>query len=156
MNMNNYPHVSIAENGRLCSMGQHRPGFPRVLYDALLHLGYNGDVPVYRSRMSMAHGMDRCEISVAIPLNPTEPCTGTITGTKLDDTIEQAAQVTLTSLCENRLTATTEMPIALFLFRNQRYPMWQECLEAMSHLEGPHFHAGMAKMAEYMQYSFNL
>jgi hypothetical protein len=28
MNMNDYPHVSIDEDGRLCSMGQHRPGFP--------------------------------------------------------------------------------------------------------------------------------
>jgi hypothetical protein len=35
MNMENYPHVTIAEDGRLCSTGQHRPGFLRVLYDAL-------------------------------------------------------------------------------------------------------------------------
>jgi hypothetical protein len=59
MNMNDYPHVSIAEDGRLYSMGQHHPGFARVLYNVLLHLGYNGDVPVYRCRMSMAHGLDR-------------------------------------------------------------------------------------------------
>jgi hypothetical protein len=26
------------------------------LYDALRQLGYNWDVPVYRGRMSMAHG----------------------------------------------------------------------------------------------------
>jgi hypothetical protein len=45
--MNDYPHVTIAEDGRLCFMGQHHPGFPLVLYDALLHLGYNGDVLVY-------------------------------------------------------------------------------------------------------------
>jgi hypothetical protein len=35
MNMDNYPHVTIAEDGSLCSKGQHRPGFPRVLYDAI-------------------------------------------------------------------------------------------------------------------------
>jgi hypothetical protein len=56
MNMDNYPHVTIAEDGSLCSMGQHRLVFPRVLYDALRRLSYNGDVPVYRSRMYMAHG----------------------------------------------------------------------------------------------------
>jgi hypothetical protein len=28
-------------------MGQHRSGFLRVLYDVLLHLDYNGDVPIY-------------------------------------------------------------------------------------------------------------
>jgi hypothetical protein len=53
--MDNYPHVTITEDGSLCSMGQHRLRFPRVLYDALHQLGYNGDVPVYRGRMSMAH-----------------------------------------------------------------------------------------------------
>jgi hypothetical protein len=71
--MNDYPHVTIAEDGRWCSMGQHHPGFPRVLYDALLHLRFNGNVPVYRARMSMAHSMEQCEVSVTIPLNPTEP-----------------------------------------------------------------------------------
>jgi hypothetical protein len=28
MNMYNYPHITIAEDGSLCSTGQHRPGFP--------------------------------------------------------------------------------------------------------------------------------
>jgi hypothetical protein len=73
MNMDNYPHVTIAEDGSLCSMGQHCPGFPRVLYDALLQLGYNRDAPIYRGRMSVAHGQDKCEVNVVIPLNPTEP-----------------------------------------------------------------------------------
>jgi hypothetical protein len=56
MKMDNYPHVTIAADGSLCSTGQHRPGFPRVLYDALRQLGYDGDAPVYRGRMSMAYG----------------------------------------------------------------------------------------------------
>jgi hypothetical protein len=73
MNMNDYPHITITEDVRLCSTGKHRLGFPRMLYDALLHLGYNGDVPVYHARMSMAHSMEQCEVSVTIPLNPTEP-----------------------------------------------------------------------------------
>jgi hypothetical protein len=139
MNMNNYPHVSIAEDGRICSMGQHRPGFSRVLYDTLLHFGYNGDVPVYRYRMSMAHGLDRCEVSVMIPLNHAEPWMGTFIGTELDDTIVQAAQVALTSLCESRLAATAEMPNTLFLISNQGDLVWQRHLEAVSDLEGPHF-----------------
>jgi hypothetical protein len=88
MNMSNYPHITIAKDGRLCSTGQHRLGFPRVLYDTLLHLVYNRDVPIYRCRMSMAHGLDRCKVSVVIPLNPAEPCMGTIIGNELDDTIE--------------------------------------------------------------------
>jgi hypothetical protein len=58
MNMSDYPDVTIAEDGIICSTGQHRPGFLHVLYDALLHLDYNGDVLVYRTRMSMAPGLD--------------------------------------------------------------------------------------------------
>jgi hypothetical protein len=125
MNMNEYPHITISEDGILCSMGQHRLGFPRVLYDTLLQLGYNGDVPVYRSCMSMAHGQDKCEVSVTIPLNPMEPRMSTVIGVKLDETVKQTAQVTLTSLCESRLADTTVMPITLFLIRNQEDSMWK-------------------------------
>jgi hypothetical protein len=62
-----------------------------VLYDALLHLGYNGDVPVYRARMSVAHSMEQCEVSVTIPLSLEEPWMATIIGVELDDTIDQTA-----------------------------------------------------------------
>jgi hypothetical protein len=73
MEMNDYPHFDLAEDGRLCSMGQHCLGFPRVLYDALIHLGYDGDAPVYHCRLSTAHGMNQCKVSVMIPFDPTEP-----------------------------------------------------------------------------------
>jgi hypothetical protein len=59
MNMSDYPHVTIAEDGRVCSMGQYRSGFPQVLYNTL-HLSYNGHVLLYRARMSMVHGLDQC------------------------------------------------------------------------------------------------
>jgi hypothetical protein len=117
MNMDNYPHVTITKDGSLCSTGQHRPGFPRMLYDALLHLGHNGDVPVYRGRMSMAHGQDRCEISVMLPLSPTELWVMTVSNVELDETVEQAAHVAPTALCGSRLNNTAAMPIALFLIR---------------------------------------
>jgi hypothetical protein len=96
-----------------------------VLYNTLRQLGYNGDAPVYRGRMSMAHGQDKCEVNVVISLNPTEPWMATIIGVELDETVEQTAQVTLTSLCESRLADTTAMPIALFLIRNQEDPVWK-------------------------------
>jgi hypothetical protein len=88
MNMDNYPHVTIAEDGSLCSTGQHRPGFPRMLCDALLHLYHNGDVSVYCGRMSKAHGQDRCEVSVTLPLNLTEPWGTTVVSIELDETVE--------------------------------------------------------------------
>ena len=57
---------------------------------------------------------------------------------------------------EIMLTATTAMPIALFLIQNQENPMWKQHLDAMSDLEDPHFNAGMAAMAKYAHYLFNL
>jgi hypothetical protein len=73
MEPNDYPHFYLADDGRLCSTGQHCSGFMRVLYDALIRLGYDGDAPVYHCRLSMANGLDRCEVSVTIPFNPVEP-----------------------------------------------------------------------------------
>jgi hypothetical protein len=58
MELNDYPHFDLTKDGRLCSTGQHYPGFPRLLYDTLIHLGYDGDTPIYRCRLSMAHGLD--------------------------------------------------------------------------------------------------
>jgi hypothetical protein len=43
MELNDYTHFYLTENGRLCSTGQHCPGFTRVLYDTLICLGYDGD-----------------------------------------------------------------------------------------------------------------
>jgi hypothetical protein len=47
MELNDYPHFYLTDGGRLCSTGQHWPVFPRVLYDALIRLGYDGDALVY-------------------------------------------------------------------------------------------------------------
>jgi hypothetical protein len=156
MDMDNYPHVTIAVDGSLCSTGQHRPGFPRVLYDALRQPGYNGDAPVYRSHMSMAHGQDKCEVNVVIPLNPMEPWMAIVIGVELDETVEQTAQVALTSLCESRLADTAAMPITLFPICNQEDHVWKQCLKAVSNPKGPHFHDGMAALAGYVQHLFNL
>jgi hypothetical protein len=46
MELNDYPHFDLTEDGTLCSTRQYCPGFPRVLYDALIRLGYDGDALV--------------------------------------------------------------------------------------------------------------
>jgi hypothetical protein len=104
----------------------------------------------------MAHGQDKCEVNVVIPLNPLETWMTTVIGVELDETVEQTAQVTLTSLCETHLVDTAAMPITLFLIRNQEDPVWKQRLEAVSNPEGLHFHAGMAALAGYAQHMFNL
>jgi hypothetical protein len=132
MNMDKYPYFFLVEYGRLCSTGQHWPGFPRVLYDALLCLGYDWDVPIYRCSLSMANGLDICKASATIPLNQEDLWMGTVIDSEPDTTIEQTTHVTLTSLCE------------------------KQRLGAVSDLEDPHFSVGMAAMVLYVQYLFNL
>jgi hypothetical protein len=127
-----------------------------VLYDTLLHLIYDGEVSIYRRRMSMVDGLDICETSMMIPLNQLDLWTGTVIDSEPDTTIEQTTHVALTSLCESHLAASAVMPIVLFLIQTQENPMWKQCLEVMSDLEGPHFNAGMAALAKYTQYLFNL
>jgi hypothetical protein len=90
-----------------------------VLYDAPIHLGYDRDAPVYRCRLSMAHGMDQCEVSVTIPFDPMEPWSGSIIGSEPDTGVELMAHMALTSLCEDCLTATAALPIMLLPIRNQ-------------------------------------
>jgi hypothetical protein len=155
MELNDYPHFYITDDGRLCSMVQHCPGFPRVLYDALICLGYDGDASVYHCRLSKVHDLDRCKVSVMIPFDPAKPWSGSIIGSEPNTGVEMMAHIALTSLCEDRLTATATLPIALLPIQNQENPVWQQRLEVVFDLEGPHFHAGMTSLVRYMQL-FNL
>jgi hypothetical protein len=149
MELNDYPHFNLAEDRRLCSTVQHCPGFSRVLYDTLIHLDYDGDAPVYRCWLSRVHDLDRCEVSVMIPFDPVRPWSGSVIDSEPDTNIEMMAHITLTSLCEDHLTATAALPITLLLIRDQENPIWQQHLAAVSDLKGPHFHAGMTSLARY-------
>jgi hypothetical protein len=120
MELNDYPHFYLIDDGRLCSTGQHCPGLPRVLYDALIRLGYDEDAPVYRCRLSRVHDLDRCEVSVTIPFDPTVPWSESVIGSEPDIGVEMMVHIALTSLCEDRLTAIASLPIAL----NQENPVW--------------------------------
>jgi hypothetical protein len=150
MELNDYSHFYLANDRRLCSMGQHCLGFPRVIYDALIHLGYDRDALVYLCRLFRLHDLDKCEVSMMIPFDPVDPWSGSIIGSKPDTGIEVMVHIALTSLCEDHLIATAELPIALLLIRNQEKPIWQQCLK------GPHFHAGMTSLAKYTRYLFNI
>jgi hypothetical protein len=80
---------------------------------------------------------------MTIPFDPMEPWSGSIIGSEPDIGVELMEHMALTSFCEDRLTATAALPIALLPIRNLENPVWQQRLEAVSDLEGPHFHAGM-------------
>jgi hypothetical protein len=113
MELIDYPHFFLIDDGRQCSMGQHCPGFPRVLYDALLHLSYDG-----------AHGLDRCEVSMTIPFDPTKPWSGSIIGSEADTTVEMMAHATLSHLSDSHLPAIAALPITLLPIQNQENPLW--------------------------------
>jgi hypothetical protein len=123
MELNDYPHFYLTEDGRLCSTGQHCPGFLRVLYDALIHLGYDEDASVYSYRLSMAHGLDRCEVSVTITFDPMEPCSRSIICSEPNNSAEMMVHIALTSLCEDRLATTIVLSITLLLIQNQESPI---------------------------------
>jgi hypothetical protein len=132
-----------------------------VFYGPALHrvsesLGYDGDALVYRCRLSMAHGLDRCEVSVMIPFDLMEPWSGSIIGGEPNTGVEMMAHIALTSLCEDHLAATAALPIPFLLIQNQENLVWQQHLEVVSDLKGPHFYAGMTSLVMYMQDLFNL
>jgi hypothetical protein len=111
------------------------------LYDALIRLGYDNDAPVYHCRLSRVHDLDRCKVRVTIPLDPVHPWLGSVVSGEPNTDIEMIAHIALTSLCKDRLAATAALPIALLPIQNQENPVWQQHLEAVSNLDGPHFHA---------------
>jgi hypothetical protein len=122
MELNDYPHFDLAEDRRLCSMGQHCSGFLRVLYDTLIRLGYDGDAPVYHCRLSRVHDLDRCEVSVMIPFDPARPWSGSVINSEPDTGIEMMAHIALTSLRDDRLTATAALPSRFFRSGIRRTP----------------------------------
>jgi hypothetical protein len=77
-----------------------------------------------------------------------EPWSGSIIGSEPNTIIELMAHITLTSLCEDHLTATAALPIVLLPIHDQENTVWQQRLEAMSNLKGPHFHIGMTSLPQ--------
>jgi hypothetical protein len=127
-----------------------------VLWDTLLHHGYDRPIPLYRCRPFQGHGLNVCEVRVEIHFNPMVPWTGSVVSSKIDDAVEKMGHVALTSLCECSLTTTVDMLIALFLIRDQEDPMWQQRLESMCNLESPLLSVSWVVMAKYARYLFTL
>jgi hypothetical protein len=53
-----------------------------------------------------------------IPFDPVRPWLGSVIDSEPDTSIEMMAHITLTSLCEDHLIATTTLPIALLPIRD--------------------------------------
>jgi hypothetical protein len=90
MELNYYPHFNLTEDGRLCSMGQHCSGFLRVLYNALVRLGYDAILrsdahppsehdrelqEVYHRRSNAEHGWNHTCMLLNIAREEVDICT---------------------------------------------------------------------------------
>jgi hypothetical protein len=93
---------------------------------------------------------------MAIPLDPVHPWSGSVISSEPNTGVEMMAHITLTSLCKDHLTAIAALPITVLPIRNQENPIWQQRLEVVSNLEGPHFHTGVTLLVRYAQYLVNL
>jgi hypothetical protein len=69
--------------------------------------------------------MDQCEVSVTLPFDPMEPWSGFVIGSKSDTSVDLMVHMALTSLCEDRFTATVTLPIALLPIQNLENLIWQ-------------------------------
>jgi hypothetical protein len=100
--------------------------------------------------------MDQCEVSVTIPFDPMESWSESLISREPNTGVDLMAHMALTSLPDSRLTATIALPITVLPIQNQENPIWQQRLESVSNVKGPHFHTGMTSFARYVQYLFNL
>jgi hypothetical protein len=62
ISLDDYSHCTLGEDGFLWTTGRHCPGFPQVLFGALVRLYYNTSIPIYRCSHFQAHGLTVCEV----------------------------------------------------------------------------------------------
>jgi hypothetical protein len=156
LQMDDYAHCTLKEDCSLHTTGYHHPGFPRLLLDTLVRIGYDGPIPDYCCRPYQKHGLRCCEVQVEIPVNPEAPFTGTVIGGDLDKVVERMAHLALTTMCEQRLPEMVGLAILLYLIRDQAKPERQQRLKRVCDITHELFHAGWAQMAKYARYMFNL
>jgi hypothetical protein len=121
MELNDYPHFDLTNDGRLF----HWTALPGVPESAIrrthlpwLRRGCSG-LP-----LPTVHGLDQCEVSVMTLFDPMELWSGSVIGSEHDTDIKLMAHMALTSLWEDRLTATATLPNMLLPIQNQENPIW--------------------------------
>jgi hypothetical protein len=97
----------------------------------------------------MAYDVELCDYSVTIPIDPSEPWSGSVIASEPNTAIEMMAHTSLTYMRESRLTATAALPTALHLIWHQENPVWRQRLEDASDRWDPHFSAKTASLAKY-------
>jgi hypothetical protein len=81
----------------LRTKGIHHHDIPMLLQDALVETSYGEEVPDYRGRLYIEHGLPHCEVHVDIRSHPMfhDGCSWStwIIGNDMDNTMEKAAHM---------------------------------------------------------------
>jgi hypothetical protein len=130
--MSNYLCCTF-EDSLLCMMGLHRHSFPMLLWDTLVQTVYGTEVPEYHGQLYTEHGLPRYEVYVVILSHPGfpdgSPWSTRVIGNDMDDAMEKAAHVALTTLCSQLLSDTTSMPVVLYLIQDHSDLEWKACID---------------------------
>jgi hypothetical protein len=150
--MDDYPYVTLRDDGWFCCDGLHRPSFPTLLWDMMHRFGYMG-TPTYRGHPYRQFGLGCYKVHVDISAHPTDPTMmtwfTTARGDDLEDTLERAAHQAPTELCERQLLVLDDTAMALLPVRNQGNAVWSGCVAAVGDPELLTHHAGWTLTACY-------
>jgi hypothetical protein len=112
----------------LRTKGIHHHDIPMLLQDALVETSYGEEVPDYRGRLYIEHGLPHCEVHVDIRSHPMfhDGCSWSmwIIGNDMDNTMEKAAHMALTALCSQCPPNTTGTPISLYPVQDRSDSEW--------------------------------
>jgi hypothetical protein len=148
------------EDGWLHTRGLHHHSFPMLLWDTLMQTGYREEVPEYRGLHYVVHGLPRSEVYINIWPHPVFPDGSSrytwVIRNDIDDAMEKAAHLALTTLCSQRLLDTTGTPILLYPIQDRSDPEWTVHMDEACNAFQDHYHAGWAYMVRYVQHMFQL
>jgi hypothetical protein len=148
------------ENGHLRTKGLYHHDFPLFLWDALVQTSYGDRTPEYYGWLYEEHSLQHCEVYVDIPSHPVfpdrSPWSTWAIGADMDDAMEKASHMSLTTLCSQKLAATVGTPISLYPIQDRSDPEWKAHMDEVGNVFQVHYHSGWVYMAGYVQHLFQL
>jgi hypothetical protein len=100
-----------------------------LLWDALVQTGYGDRAPEYYGRLYEEHGLQRYEVYVDMPSHPMfpnrSPWSTWAIGAYMDDAMEKAAHMALTTLWSQNLAAIAGTPISLYPIQDRSVQEWK-------------------------------
>jgi hypothetical protein len=122
-----------------------------LLWDALVQTDYGDKVPEYYGWLFEEHGLQRYEVYVDIPSHPMfpdgSPWSTWVIKNNMDNAMEKAAHMALTTLCSQNMSATTGMPISLYPIQDRSDPEWKAPMDEASNVFMEHHHSSLEYMA---------